>query len=485
MRDNILGSGDHELITQFNQWIDLREMLGYYYQLGNLELETRNIDLNALEEQANQLEKTISQKSELFAKETSEPHYTWLDLKQLLGPGEAVVELVRFRKFAIREDLEETEIKSQGQAFNYGFSEEVYYIALIITANSEIPEIILLENGKELETRFTAYYRNSVRFVIEDQNSYKFYWSKIDKRLNGFDKVYFSPDGVYNILNVSAMINPATGKYVFDEKIIYNLTSSRDLLEIDDNINTSREAVFFADPNYVADGPSSESSPLYSSSGNGKLLLKRLPGTAQEVKEIDKITGQNQWHNNIFMGDEAMEQNLKAVDNPRVLHIASHGFFSRKDIDGVESKGNKTHNILQRSGIMLAGAEHSLSLKKQGLARASQQEDGILTAYEAMNLRLDNTDLVVLSACETGLGELVNGEGVYGLKRAFLVAGAKSVILSLWQVDDQATKELIVHFYEEWMKNGDKVMALRAAQMLLREKYKDPYYWAGFIIVGT
>lgn len=161
---------------------------------------------------------------------------------------------------------------------------------------------------------------------------------------------------------------------------------------------------------------------------------------------------------------------IKSIQEAKILHIATHGFF-KENLDSKDGKGG-TGNVLLNSGLFLcAGLKDT-------------KEDGTLTAYEAMNLNLDNTELVVLSACETGLGDIQNGEGVYGIQRAFRVAGAKSLIISLWKVDDVATQKLMTYFYEDWLTTGNKRESFTAAQNKLRNEYKDPKYWGAFIIIG-
>ena len=179
------------------------------------------------------------------------------------------------------------------------------------------------------------------------------------------------------------------------------------------------------------------------------------------------------------------------LGNTKAGNIATHGFFlsdlpepkeNERGFAGMETK-KIVENPLLRSGLLFARVKNAFT--KGGTATNDNAEDGILTAYEAMSLDLDQTDLVVMSACETGLGVTSNGEGVYGLQRAFQVAGAKSVLMSLWTVSDEATQQLMTMFYENWLGGKSPREAFRMAQLSLREKYPEPYYWGAFVLVGN
>ena len=137
-------------------------------------------------------------------------------------------------------------------------------------------------------------------------------------------------------------------------------------------------------------------------------------------------------------------------------------------------------NPLMKSGLLLRGAGDVLAKTKYNY----NMESGVLTAYEAMSLNLDKTDLVVLSACETGLGEISNGEGVYGLQRAFFVAGAKVLIMSMFKVDDDATQKLILNFYKKWLTTGNMRQSFVEAKKELRVEYPEPIYWGAFMMIG-
>ncbi len=207
-----------------------------------------------------------------------------------------------------------------------------------------------------------------------------------------------------------------------------------------------------------------------------------LPGTHKEITAIAQIAVLNKWTALLLEKENASEEMIKEkVHSPRVLHIATHGFFDQ-DVDRESdeeriqytSDNNNIQKPLLKSGLLLAYSGQSKGRK----------EDGTMTAMESMNLDLDNTELVVLSACETGLGKVVNGEGVFGLQRAFMTAGARCIIISLWKVNDNTTNELMTVFYTEWIKTGNKRKAFQTAQKQLRLKYPEAYYWGAFIMIG-
>ena len=169
------------------------------------------------------------------------------------------------------------------------------------------------------------------------------------------------------------------------------------------------------------------------------------------------------------------------------MHIATHGFFLndlsdfQDQVFGIDIEKAR-ENPLLRAGLMLANAESALSSRNTKEFR--NDDNGILTAYEAMNMNLD-TEVLLLSACETGLGDVKAGEGVYGLQRAFQIAGADALIMSLWTVSDDATQALMNLFYQNYLATGDKAAAFKKAQVQLKTKYKEPYFWGAFVMVGN
>jgi len=193
-----------------------------------------------------------------------------------------------------------------------------------------------------------------------------------------------------------------------------------------------------------------------------------------------------------YTGNAGNEESFKHLSGTKtgVIHLSTHGFFlpdiENKAVEDIVqrlggAKEKPFENSLLRSGLIMSGANNQWLAKEYIMQDGV--EDGILTADEISRLNLINTKLVVLSACETGLGDVKNSEGVFGLQRAFKLAGVESLIMSLWKVPDDATSELMTNFYHQWLSGQTKQNAFKAAQQKVREKYKSPYYWAAFVMM--
>jgi CHAT domain-containing protein/Flp pilus assembly protein TadD len=456
IKQQILSSPDEDLKKQYLSWLDQKETLAKWYTYSKAELAEQKINLDSLEQVANATEKELSRKSTLFSQGYEQKAVTYDEISARLKADEAAVEMIQFRKFDVL------------------FRDTTYYAALILTREKPQPQLILLENGKELETKYFNYYKNSIRQKTEDKFSYAQYWSKIDAALASKKTVYLSLDGVYNQINLNTLaVKPDA--YLLDSKNFVLLTNTRDIVtrkNLPPVPPAKSLATLVGFPNYGTKG-----------------IISPLPGTKTEVDNVKRALTAKGYPTKLYLQNEATEDKIKDLVNPRILHIATHGFFLNdinpaqdEKVFGVEPDKAR-ENPLLRAGLMLAGAEQTVENLNTTVAKSS--DNGILTAYEAMSLPLDQTELVILSACETGLGEVQNGEGVYGLQRAFQVAGAQTLIMSLWKVDDAATQQLMSSFYRNWLASANKADAFKKAQLELKAKYKNPYYWGAFVMIGS
>jgi len=451
VKEAILKSGDKTLVNDYIQWLDKKEALARYYSLSKEELAEQKIDLPSLEAEANRMERALSSKSVDFSSGYSTQKVSFKQIRDVLAENEAVVEVIRIH------------------TYDQDFTTDSKYLALVLTKGMEVPKMVILENGAQLETRYAKFYRNAIQQRLDDGYSYDQYWGRFDNELQTKKVIYVSPDGVYNQINLNTLKKPA-GDYLINRYEITIVGNSKDLISLKNKKagTIAKSATLLGFPDYGGD------------------RVSPLPGTKVEIETVSKILKTGGYQVSQFAAAEASEKNLKAVKSPALMHIATHGYF----LKDVESEGNAfgvsadnaANNPLLRSGLMLANASKTVS----GTSSPSieSNDNGILTAYEAMNLDLDNTSLIVLSACETGLGDVKNGEGVYGLQRAFLVAGADAMIMSLWKVDDAATQQLMTNFYTNWIKLGNKQKAFKQAQLQLMTKYKEPYYWGAFVMMG-
>jgi CHAT domain-containing protein len=451
VKSAILKSGNLQLIQDYLSWLDAKESLSRYYSLSKEEIRDQKINLDSIERSANSMEKSLSQRSKEFSTGYTTQKVSFKDISAALTDQEAVVEIIHAR------------------SYDHDFTNESRYMALVLTKGAAAPKMAIMENGNQLETRYAKFYRNSIQQKTPDEHSYTQYWSKIDPLIAGKKQVYLSPDGAYNQININTL-KDAAGNYMLTKYDLVIVGNSKDILAIKARTASSKkEAFLLGFPDY------------------GAASVPALPATKTEIDGVVKLLKTGGYTTKQFMQKDATETVLKAVKAPGLVHIATHGYFL-KDVD-LEENGavgisleNAQNNPLLRSGLLLAGAANTMS----GAANVdlTSNDNGVLTAYEAMNLDLNGTDLIVLSACETGLGDVKAGEGVYGLQRAFLVAGANALVMSLWKVDDAATQQLMTNFYTNWTKTGNKSKAFKLAQTQLMTKYKEPYYWGAFVMMG-
>lgn len=455
IRERILNSKDEDLKTQYNNWVAKKELMTLALSMSPAQLTENEIDPNVLAQEVERLEKDLSQRSELFSQNFENKRISYDDVVKSLKPNEVAIEMVRYRYF------------------NHSFTDSVIYAALYVKSDQKRPKAIVLGNGHNLETRNFRYYRNAIQGRVHDEISYAAFWAPIQKEIGQASTIYLSADGVYNQINLEAIPTP-DGKYILDNSNIVLVSNTKDiyLRKIKSRDAAGNTAAMFGNPSFYLTASADAS-------------VSQLPGTEKEITQIQFLLKQKGVDTKVYMDNAATEESIKELNSERIIQVATHGFYKPTEEVNLESElesneAQLTKNPLMRSGLLLKGAGDLLKKTNYNY----NMENGILTAYEAMNLNLDKTELVVLSACETGLGQLEAGEGVYGLQRAFLVAGAKVLIMSMFKVDDQATQKLMLKFYQKWMNSGNLRQSFIDAKKELRTEYPEPIYWGAFMMIG-
>ncbi|MEQ8518405.1 MAG: CHAT domain-containing tetratricopeptide repeat protein [Cytophagales bacterium] len=449
MKEVILNGGDEDLISIYKEWKNAHDQLAYYYSIPLEQVKDDKIDLEALELEANELEKSLSRRSAKFSGSLEKFRDYAYEISTSLGSEEAALEIVRIETNAGRD---------AGKAFYLGF---------LLKSGNPSPVLVVIDHGDELEGRNLKLYKNKILFKLEDKESFGNYWGPFTMLTGTYKHLYISYDGVYN--NVSlASLQDESGRFLLEDNNYTYLTNGKLIPELKkkDAVLKASNAVLFGNPDF-----------------GENLNVNPLPGTAVEVEQIGDLFAKSGYTVTKYTGEEASEDKIQQLQSPAILHLATHGYFfsdvksSEGLVLGIQVDKAK-NNPLLRSGLMLSDAngasEESITLKKT---------NGLLNAFEVMSLDLGGTELVVLSACETGKGEIVNGEGVYGLPRALQVAGAQNVIMSLWKVDDAVTQELMNSFYTKLVDGEALNEAFLFAQRTIKEKYAHPYYWGAFVLL--
>ena len=383
---------------------------------------------------------------------------------------------------------------------------EPFYGAFVLRKGYDYPILVSLENVDVVEDIFDS--DNPDEIFINDLYStdksvtlYKMLWEKLTPYMKGVKTVYYSPTG--RLSNVNFDVLRSNENIMLNEQFSMNRVSSTAIIkDIKDANNDFETSTLYGNVKYdETTSEMADASSIYNSfSGtdvHSDLVLRSenergkwgsIPSTKKEIDNIASLCTRKNIKVSVFEGNAANEESFKALSghSPGILHLATHGFV----VDTPQrAEGNKfvastsvysqKDSYMMWAGLMLAGGNNIW----QGKFNLTDVEDGILTADEISRLDLCNTKLVVLSACETARGMVDPVDGVYGLQRAFKMAGVQTIVMSLWKVQDDATSMLMTQFYTYLTSGMEKHQALWKAMMDVKDKYKDPYYWAGFIML--
>jgi len=475
-KEAFLNANDPVITGLYNQWIEKKQVLLRQYMktddpsVVDTANKSNQAELKKMQDEVNHLENELATRAKDFKKYLQLTLPDWKTVRDQLKEGEAAIEMVRFQW---RDQLY--------------YSDTNYYAAYIITKNSQHPEIVYLPDAAaDLDNKYYKLYKNNIKLKLDDKESYNRYWKPVSDQLSvlsggkGIKKIFFSPDGIYHLINIATLKNQVSGQFLLDELEIHYTSSGGD---INNTVAEKdlRTATLFGRPTYKTGAVSTV--PVANTNTRSLVRSFRdnaipdLPGTEEEILVIKKEMDQGKIGVTTFLKDQATEDKVYSLNSPGILHIATHGYWSPAGDNATD--GYRTFNAMVNSGLLMTGVVNFYSSTTY-----PDTYDGILTAYEAQNLNLENTSLVILSACETSLGYLDAGEGVYGLQRAFRAAGASSIMTSLWKVDDVATRDFMITFYQQYLKTKDKNAAFIMAQKATREKYKHPYFWGAFVMVG-
>ena len=475
-----LAAKDPDLATLYQNWNGTKQAIGVAYlrQLsGNQEL------MDSLIEKANELERELSNRSRAFAhtfgstKNLAENHS---ELVANLTDQEAAIDIVKFQH-----------IKAKS------ISDSTYYFAQVVRPGMSYPQLVHLVMEEELEAILEGDYV---------QNIEKLNWlnQKIIQPLlpylEGVNRLFVAPDGLFHKIPLDVCIESSEYADLVDQFAISYVTNLKYIPQIKGNSTEIASAELYGGIEF--DHAVEEDEPLLSASAEDapdiaftsvrslddslrSVSFGPLAGTKEEVETIEKLFLQKGISPKLWSGLEASEEKIKQLSGKEmdVLHLATHGYFFTPFTKSVDSNTLKERlmtstNPLFRSGLAMSGANYAW----KGGDPIPNREDGIISAFEIGNLDFSQVDLVVLSACETGLGDLHNAEGVFGLQRAFQSAGVKKMLLSLWKVPDQETTKLMQLFYTYLTNNDQPVVALTKAKRELAKEYP-PYYWAGFKLI--
>lgn len=469
IRDMIYNEGSQDDIQMYNRMLQLRKLLP--------SLSDENAKSVMLEIES--IDKSLTKDFSLYEDYKSSTGIKWEDVQKNLNDSDIAIEFY---------NIPDVKWHSDGKDLDGKYR----YCAITLRKGYREPHIIPLVVDDRLQMI-------EQEDIYETDSIYRLIWEPLKKELNGVKNIYFAADRELHKIGIEYAPMP-NGGIIGDKYNIYRLSSTRVIAE-NHAKGRADNAVLYGGLRYdigkeelIAESRSGDYHPSAASraftADESRYGVKYLPGTLKEVEDIaDNFSVKPRMITDIM----GTEESFKALAGSQIdiIHLATHGFFwsdeDAKKRDYVtflnpnnRLKQSEEDKALMRSGLFFSGANIGL----KGEALPDDVEDGVLTALELSNLNLGYVDLVVMSACESGLGE-TSGEGVFGLQRGFKLAGANTLLMSLWKVDDTATQLLMTDFYRYYLSGKSKHESLKLAQQKLRnnQEYSDPKYWAAFIML--
>lgn len=462
-------------------------------KLNEIPLHQRPTYFEQLSAETETLEKELVRESSEFADAKNALSVNWRQIQEKLNSNEIAIDLVAFKYYDKK------------------WTDSIVYSAFVVGKEFETPKYIPLFEQKQLEFLLTRSKNEKESIVIDKQYTEKaigdIFLKPLIKELENITIIYLSPAGLGNQIDFAAL--PISNTQTLGEKYkVHILGSTSEIVNYNvASLDNKRklELLLYGDIDYdkslrlntVVDNVlknNNNTDFIGLSIRSGITKWNYLAGSKKEVEQIKNNSHQNGFSSTVINGRHATEESIKLLDGratPFVLHLATHGFFFPdpktelpEDNMKLTSEMNRSKiyktsdDPMMRSGLLFAGANNYWGKPIDDLTT----DDGILTANEIANLDLSACQLVVLSACDTGLGDIKGSEGVFGLQRAFKMAGVKNIIMSLWKVPDTQTAELFTIFYSECFKGKSIHEAFQTAQIKLKSKYS-PYYWAGFVLL--
>jgi CHAT domain-containing protein len=484
----IYGTND-ELKSLYKKWESTKKQIAQAYSKTLQANASSDVNIDSLIELATELEIQLSKQSERFKqviKASQQTNINFKDLEQKLSKEEAVIDFLSFNHY---------------NGKNY--SNEIRYAAFLTRSGMEQPQWINIGTEEQLnrilDRTMTQRSNNYTTNLNLGKELYRQLWMPFESFLDGISTIHLSASGSLHKVSFAAI--PTDSLFLVHKyELIYHsnlrdfvstrpskLEKEKKAITLFGNPQFSTSPALLPKVNAPTTPPSTASVKIFGEQLKGHFY--DLGGTEREVKRIWELFQNSAWETTTFLKEGATEGQIKNLAvKPQILHIATHGYFFPKQQkrDSIflqqtsfQEKMRDAVNPLFRSGLAFAGANYIW----RGRKIPTNREDGILMAYEVANMDLFGVELVTLSACDTGKGDIHNSEGVLGLQRAFKSAGVKHLILSLWRVPDQETADLMEVFYQNYLVGQELHTAFRNAQIELSKSYP-PFYWAGFIFVN-